>query len=236
MNYTKESPLLEQTAFRTITMESATLSVKYNQSTYKQTTTHTNYLIIKRWMDITISLIILAVTLPFFIFLIIVIGLTNPGAIFYKQVRIGKDYKSFTMYKFRTMIVNAENGIPVCAEKNDPRITRLGKWLRKTHADELPNLINVLKGDMSLIGPRPERQFFIERITINAPEFLHLLTIKPGVTSWGQIKYGYARNVPEMIQRMHYDLPYVQNTSFKTDISILFQTFLLILNVKSQNT
>jgi lipopolysaccharide/colanic/teichoic acid biosynthesis glycosyltransferase len=130
------------------------------------------------------------------------------------------------------MYRNAEDNGPQLATKNDPRMTSIGKFMRRLRLDEIPNLINVLKGDMSLVGPRPERKFYIDQIIDVAPEYKQLLKVKPGVTSWGQVKYGYAENVNEMVRRMRYDLLYIENMSIYVDIQILARTIITIFEGK----
>jgi len=139
------------------------------------------------------------------------------------------------IYKFRTMIQNAETNGPQLSSSNDERVTRIGRFLRKTRMDELPQFYNVLKGDMSLVGPRPERKHFIELITERAPpHYSHLHRVRPGITSWGQVKYGYAENVyaenvDQMIHRLKYDILYIENMSLAMDIKILFYTIAIVL-------
>ncbi|HBE42743.1 MAG TPA: sugar transferase, partial [Bacteroidales bacterium] len=136
------------------------------------------------------------------------------------------------IYKFRTMIFNSETGNPKLSNKNEERITRIGKFLRKYRIDEIPNFINVIKCDMSIAGPRPERQFFIDQIVERNPDFTKLLKVKPGITSWGQVKYGYATNVDEMLERLEYDLYYIKYRSLWFDIKIFLYTIVTILKGK----
>jgi len=185
---------------------------------------------LKRSMDIACSLI--AITLLFPVYVAVAIGVkrSSPGPIIYAQVRIGKNRKPFKMYKFRSMYVDAEkNGKPQLSSKEDPRVTSFGRFLRKVRLDEIPQFFCVLKGDMSLVGPRPERKYYIDEIEKQAPEYRLLLTIKPGITSWGQVKFGYAENVEQMIQRLKYDLLYLENMSIATDIKILIYTALIVI-------
>jgi exopolysaccharide biosynthesis polyprenyl glycosylphosphotransferase len=185
--------------------------------------------VVKRAMDITVSILALIVLLPVYIIIAILIKLDSKGPVFYLQERIGKGGKPFKIIKFRSMYVNAESNGPCLSSKDDPRITRIGKFLRKTRLDEFPQFINVLKGDMSLVGPRPERQYFIDQIVKIAPHYVHLHRVKPGITSWGQVKYGYAENVQQMVERLEYDLLYIENMSLAMDIKILAYTILIIL-------
>lgn len=186
------------------------------------------YKLSKRVMDIVFSLIAMIILLPIYIITGIIVYSTSKGPIFYKQERIGYKGKSFYMHKFRSMYMNAENGTPMLSSDNDSRITPFGKFMRKVRLDEIPQFYNVLKGTMSLVGPRPERQFFIEQIVKQAPEYRLLHKVKPGITSWGQVKFGYAENVDEMIERLQYDLIYIENLSIATDIKILLYTFVII--------
>ena len=140
----------------------------------------------------------------------------------------------FTIYKFRTMYVDAERDGPALSREGDPRITPIGRWLRKTRLDELPQFFNVLKGEMSIVGPRPERQYYVEKILPRAPEYRQLFKIKPGITSLGMVKYGYASSVEEMIERMRYDLIYLANRSFLMDLKILLYTVLRVLQARGK--
>ncbi|MBN2613873.1 MAG: sugar transferase [Bacteroidales bacterium] len=187
---------------------------------------------IKQMIDIVISFLALLILSPLCLFLMIGVKLSSPGPIFYSHERIGRYGKPFTIYKFRSMYKNAETNGPELSSKNDNRITKFGRFMRKSRLDEIPNFFNVLKGDMSLVGPRPERKYFIDRITEKAPHYLHLLKVKPGITSWGQVKFGYAENVDQMIKRLKYDLIYLDNMSLYVDIKILIYTLLTILRRK----
>lgn len=187
---------------------------------------------VKQIIDILFSVIALIFLLPASIVIMIWIKLSSPGPVIYSHERIGKNGKPFRIYKFRTMIDNAEQNGPELSSSNDSRVTKPGRFLRKTRLDEIPNFINVLKGDMSLVGPRPERRFYIDKIVSNAPHYNHLLKIKPGITSWGQVKYGYAENVGQMLQRLRYDILYLENMSVFVDFQIMILTFLIILKRK----
>lgn len=178
----------------------------------------------KRAIDVSLSVLVLLIGLPLYIFLAVGVKLSSPGAIFYKQKRVGIHGKWFYIYKFRSMYVESESSGPALAQKNDTRITKFGQFIRKVRLDEIPQFYNVLKGNMSLVGPRPERQHFIDQIVPIAPHYLHLLRVKPGITSWGQVKYGYAKNVDEMIERLQYDIIYIENMSLYIDIKILIYT------------
>jgi len=184
---------------------------------------------LKRIIDIVSSILILTLGSPFYLILMLLVKSTSKGPVFYAQERIGHNGLPFKIYKFRTMHVGSEKNGPQLSSKSDPRITKIGRFLRKFRLDEFPQFWNVLIGDMSLVGPRPERQYFIDRIMAIAPHYTHLLKVKPGITSWGQIKFGYAENVAQMVERMKFDILYVENMSLAMDLKILFYTILIIL-------
>ncbi|MBL4586203.1 MAG: sugar transferase, partial [Flavobacteriales bacterium] len=179
---------------------------------------------VKRGSDILVSLVALALLSPVYMATFFIVRFTSTGPAFYAQERIGKQGKSFNIYKFRSMFLNAEAGGPSLSKDNDSRITPFGRFMRKVRLDEIPQFYNVLKGDMSLVGPRPERQFFIDQIVVTAPHYHHLHKVRPGITSWGMVKYGYAENVEQMIRRMKYDLLYIENMSLLVDLKILIST------------
>lgn len=184
---------------------------------------------VKRLMDIVVSVLALVVLSPVFLITAAIIKATSPGPVFYAQERVGYRGKPFKMHKFRSMYVDAEAAGPALSKDDDPRITPFGRIMRKYRLDEIPQFYNVLKGTMSLVGPRPERQYYIDRIVERVPEYVLLQKVKPGITSWGQVKYGYAENVDEMVERLRYDLLYLENMSIATDIKILLYTVLIIL-------
>ncbi|HNX86137.1 MAG TPA: sugar transferase [Bacteroidales bacterium] len=184
---------------------------------------------LKRIIDIVISIICLIILSPVMILTMIIIKITSPGPIFYSQERVGLHGKLFEMHKFRTMFQNAEENGPQLSSKDDPRITPFGKFLRQFRIDEIPQFYTVLKGDMSLVGPRPERQFYIDQITRKAPHYRLLHKVKPGITSWGQVKYGYAENLDQMIERLRFDILYIENMSLAMDFKILIYTVLIII-------
>jgi lipopolysaccharide/colanic/teichoic acid biosynthesis glycosyltransferase len=186
----------------------------------------------KSFLDYSIAAIALLLTLPLSIFLAVGIKLTSKGPLFYSHERIGRYGKPFNIYKFRSMYVNAEKDGPELSSKTDERITPFGRLMRKSRLDEIPNFYNVLKGDMSLVGPRPERKHYIDQIVQLAPHYLHLLKVKPGITSWGQVKFGYAENVEQMTQRLKYDLIYLDNMSLYVDFKIIIYTVLTIIQRK----
>jgi exopolysaccharide biosynthesis polyprenyl glycosylphosphotransferase len=183
---------------------------------------------IKRTIDVVASLLALIILSPLYIVLGVLVKTTSKGSVFFKQERIGLHGKPFYIFKFRSMCQDAEKNGPQLSSSSDMRITPIGRFMRKTRMDELPQFFNVLIGDMSLVGPRPERQFFIDQIIQKAPHYKHLHKVKPGITSWGQVKYGYAENVEQMIQRLKYDVLYIENMSLALDIKILAYTVLII--------
>jgi exopolysaccharide biosynthesis polyprenyl glycosylphosphotransferase len=189
---------------------------------------------IKRFMDITFSLLAMIILLPLYILCIIGIIISSKGPIFYFQERIGLNGKPFLIIKFRSMVANAETGTPLLSSKDDPRITKFGHFMRKTRMDEIPQFANVLMGDMSLVGPRPERQYYIDQLIKVAPHYKLLLKVKPGMTSWGQVKFGYAENIDEMVERLKWDILYLDNMSLQTDIKILIYTALIVLKGKGK--
>lgn len=184
---------------------------------------------IKRLIDIFASIFVLVVFSPVFIITAIIVVLTSKGPAFFTQERIGIHGKPFNIIKFRSMRVDAEKHGPALSSTNDNRITPFGKFMRKVRLDEIPQFYNVLKGDMSLVGPRPERQFYIDQIVLEAPHYNHLLKVRPGITSWGQVKYGYAENVNQMVERLKFDIIYIENMSLLVDFKILIYTILIVL-------
>jgi exopolysaccharide biosynthesis polyprenyl glycosylphosphotransferase len=187
---------------------------------------------VKNLLDYSISLLALILLLPLILFLIIGVKLSSRGPVFYSHERIGRYGKPFIIYKFRSMYHQAEKNGPELSSRNDDRVTKFGKFMRKARLDEIPNFFNVLIGDMSLVGPRPERKHFIDQIIRKAPHYLQLLKVKPGITSWGQVKFGYAENVDQMIQRLRYDLIYLDNMSLYVDFKIIIYTVLTIIKRK----
>ncbi len=187
---------------------------------------------LKQLIDIVLSVIALVALLPLSVAIALWIKLDSRGPVIYSHERIGRNGRPFRIYKFRTMIDNAEKNGPELSSENDSRVTCPGRFLRKARLDEIPNFINVLRGEMSVVGPRPERKFYIDKIVSKAPHYKHLLRIKPGITSWGQVRYGYAENVDQMIQRLKYDMIYLENMSVFVDFQILILTVLTIFRRK----
>jgi exopolysaccharide biosynthesis polyprenyl glycosylphosphotransferase len=184
---------------------------------------------VKRAIDIIASILALIILSPVFLAISIAIRLNSKGPILFRQERIGKGGKPFYINKFRTMHTDAEIKGPALSSDHDPRITSIGRFLRKMRLDEFPQFYNVLIGEMSLVGPRPERQFFIDQIVKIAPHYKHLHKVKPGITSWGQVKYGYAENVSQMVDRLKYDILYIENMSLSLDFKILAYTVITVI-------
>jgi exopolysaccharide biosynthesis polyprenyl glycosylphosphotransferase len=184
---------------------------------------------LKNLSDKLISLFSIILLSPVYLVLAICVKLSSKGPIIYKQKRVGLHGKEFTIYKFRSMHVDAEKNGPELSSASDPRVTRCGLLLRKTRLDEIPQFFNVLIGDMALVGPRPERRYYIDQIVKKAPEYMMLLKTRPGITSLGQVKYGYAENIDQMLKRLKYDIIYIKNMSLYFDFKILIYTVLTLL-------
>ncbi len=187
----------------------------------------------KRLTDITVSILILTISSPIWIFAAIAIRLNSPGPLVYSQERVGFNGKLFYMHKFRSMYQDAESRTgPVWATSNDPRITSVGKFLRKTRLDEIPQFFDVVRGEMSLVGPRPERPHFVEMLSKEIPLYKRRLSVKPGITGWAQIKQGYDTSIEDVKSKVRYDLFYIENMSFRMDIKILLMTFYVMITGK----
>lgn len=187
------------------------------------------YPIIKAFFDYTFSVFCLVILSPLIIALSAIILLTGGVPVFYSQKRTGKNGKVFNLYKFRSLKHGTDPGINLITGKYDVRITRIGRFMRKYKLDEIPNFINVLRGEMSVVGPRPEQEYYIEKIVLRAPDYIKLLGVKPGISSWGQVKYGYASTVEGMIERFQYDLYYLENRSLMFDLKIILHTIVIVL-------
>lgn len=184
---------------------------------------------VKRMIDVVTSVLVLTVCSPIYIATALIVITNSKGGAFFSQERIGIHGKPFNIFKFRSMRTDAEKNGPALSSSNDNRITGFGKFMRKVRLDEIPQFYNVLIGDMSLVGPRPERQFFIDQITAKAPHYNHLLKVRPGITSWGQVKYGYAENVDQMVERLKFDIIYIENMSLLVDFKILIYTVMIVV-------
>lgn len=191
-------------------------------------------IVLKRAFDVLFSLTFLLVAAPVFLILALITKATSRGPVFFIQERIGKDGHPFKMYKFRSMFIESEQSGPQLACDNDPRITPWGRLMRKSRIDELPQFINVFLGDMSIVGPRPERQYYIDQIVEKAPQYRYLHYVKPGITSIGQIKFGYASNIDEMVKRLRYDLIYLRNVSLIVDLKIIMMTIIVVFKAEGK--
>jgi exopolysaccharide biosynthesis polyprenyl glycosylphosphotransferase len=185
---------------------------------------------LKRTMDFLVSLLILAVGLPVWLLVAALITLDSRGPVLYRQERVGRNGRIFRIFKFRSMHLDAEKKSgPVWAIRRDPRVTRIGRIIRRLHLDEVPQFINVLTGDMSLVGPRPERSFFVDKLTAELPLYKRRLKVRPGITGWAQVKHKYDESIEDVKVKLKYDLFYIENMSWRMDLKILFNTFYVML-------
>ena len=191
-------------------------------------------LCIKRAFDVVVSAVMLVLLVPVYVVIALLVRGSSEGPVIFKQERIGLHGLPFHILKFRTMCVTAEEGKPKLCVDDDPRVTRVGRFLRKYRLDELPQFWNILKGDMSIVGPRPERRYFIDQIEQKAPYYCMIYKIRPGLTSWGPIKVGYTDTLDKMIRRLNYDVVYIENMSLRLDVEIMFHTIGVLLNGKGR--
>jgi exopolysaccharide biosynthesis polyprenyl glycosylphosphotransferase len=183
----------------------------------------------KRLVDVFVSAVGLLLSAPITLITVLAIKLESPGTVLYYQERVGRNEKIFTIYKLRSMVANAEaTGCPVWAAKEDPRITRVGRLIRKLRIDEIPQMFNVLKGDMSFVGPRPERPEFVQTLTTKIPYFELRHSVKPGITGWAQICYPYSDNEQGSMEKLQYDLYYIKHMSVVFDLQIIFETLKVV--------
>lgn len=190
---------------------------------------------LRRILDLVGSVILLITLFPVFMAIFLAIKLDSPGSVYYSQIRVGRDGKPFRIFKFRSMVQDAEKQSgPTWAQKRDPRITRVGRFMRLTRIDELPQLMNIFRGDMSFIGPRPERPFFVDTFKEQIPLYEQRLRVKPGVTGWAQVKWHYDENIEDVKEKLRYDLEYIERKGFWFDLRIYLLTIVTVLSQKGQ--
>ncbi|MCP4371018.1 MAG: exopolysaccharide biosynthesis polyprenyl glycosylphosphotransferase, partial [Deltaproteobacteria bacterium] len=184
----------------------------------------------KRVADLLLSFFMLLLLIPVFFITAVLIKLDSKGTVFFSQERVGENNKQYMVHKFRSMAANAEKiSGPVWAKDDDPRITRVGKYIRKLRIDEIPQLLNVLKGEMSFVGPRPERMYFVKKLEEIIPYYSQRFTVKPGITGWAQVRYGYGASVEDAVEKLNYDLFYIKNVSIFMDLIIVLRTVKIVL-------
>ena len=190
---------------------------------------------IKRFMDLVLSVLLFVTGLPFYIIFGLLIKLDSKGPVLFKQIRTGLQNSSFLLYKFRSMGFRAETDTgPVWTAQNDPRITKVGQFLRRFRFDEFPQLLNVLQGEMSLVGPRPERPFFVEKLKQEYPFYMRRLKVRPGITGWAQIKHPYDEQLEDVREKLRYDFYYIENVSLWLDLKIIIRTVRVMLSGKGR--
>ena len=190
---------------------------------------------IKRFMDLVLSVLLFVTGLPFYIIFGLLIKLDSKGPVLFKQIRAGLQNSSFLLYKFRSMGFHAEADTgPIWTAQNDPRITKVGRFLRRFRFDEFPQLLNVLKGEMSLVGPRPERPFFVEKLKQEYPFYMRRLKVRPGITGWAQIKHPYDEQLEDVREKLRYDFYYIENVSLWLDLKIIIRTVRVMLSGKGR--
>jgi sugar transferase (PEP-CTERM system associated) len=186
--------------------------------------------VFKRAVDLLLVLLFGLLLGPFLIFMAILIKLESAGSVFFTQDRVGERGRNYMVFKFRSMVQDAEKTSgPVWAQENDPRVTRVGRIMRRLRIDELPQLWNVFKGEMSFVGPRPEREVFVQQLEKVVPYYRERFTVKPGITGWAQVNYGYGASVADAIEKLNYDLFYIKNMSFMMDLLVLLRTVKIVL-------
>ena len=188
----------------------------------------------KLFSDYLVAFFFVLIFSPVFIICALIIKLTSKGPVIFKQERLGINGQSFSIFKFRSMYLNSENDGPRLSSDGDLRITKFGKFMRKVRLDEIPQFFNILKGDMSFVGPRPERAYYADKLFDAAPHYKRIYKVKPGITSWGMVKFGYAQNLDEMLSRLKYDILYIENRSLLIDLKIMIHTIVIILERKGK--